>query len=59
MKILINIISNFIVSSAADNFKLGAIEKNNIIDNILFIKDLYFSGYITGLQCIKLLTKNY
>lgn len=40
-----------------NNINIGPIEKNDIIENMIFIKGLYLSGVISFFDCIVLLNK--
>ena len=57
MKMIIAMYYDYLLNEVLNDCMMGPIEKNNKLDKISLIHDLYLNNYISGRECMYLLSK--
>lgn len=58
MKSIINMYYEYLKDAIILDPIIGPVEKSKLLDKIIFIINLYNDGFISGRECLHMLTKN-
>lgn len=56
MKMIIAMYYDYLTCQIIDNCLIGPLEKNALLDRISLIHDLYLKNYISGRECMHMLS---